>query len=50
MEVPVQYEDLKDGMKAIATLEAVKAILETQEFCANTLRKMLGVTLEGKNA
>lgn len=48
--VVVPYEDLKQGMQAMATLEAVKAVLKTQEFCASTLRKMLGVTLEEKNA
>lgn len=49
MEV-VQYEDLKQGMQAMATLEAVKAVLKTQNFCSDTLRKMLGVTLEEKDA
>lgn len=50
MEVHVQYEDLKQGMQAIATLETIKAVLAKETYCEETLRHILGVTLEEKNA
>ncbi len=46
MEVPVQYEDLKEGMQAIATLNVVKALLAKEQYCEDALRNMLGVKLE----
>lgn len=44
------YEDLKQIMQAMAILEAVKAVLEKEKYCEETLRHILGVTLEEKNA
>lgn len=46
MGVPVQYEDLKDGMQAMGTLQAVKNLLAKKQYCDDELRCMLGVELE----
>ena len=46
MEVPVQYEDLKEGMQAIGTLQAVKNLLAQKQYCDDALRCILGVELE----
>ena len=50
MTVIVQYEDLKQMIQAMAILDAAKAVLGKETYCEETLRHILGVTLEEKNA